>query len=339
MRGDIDPPGIFRRGKAFRFLRAALALGAVSLPPWAWAGGAGAAGDASPCPVDSVPIEIMTPGYGSEIMHSPAEIPDSLQHFRAFVTVVTAHVAARLAWDKLCIKGAEGMNPVRQATATAAIDTLCAKAVGSMNGAAGEKRSLLQFVHWRFAMGSEFLVPVLSAIEGAALPRCRISSPWIDLDIIREPVPQIRGIVRWNERQMLADQAVLAGAKTVPQDMAMPLTRGKLFLHEYIKTEIHPRRPAAQPIEARIPTDLLWLYRRSRLSARLPAKSLNLSMREATEKGAEGYTQLVLALIDRCFVAGGAKPTTLNYHSILDAADLIPLERYRIDMPLIRRNR
>jgi len=43
------------------------------------------------------------------------------------------------------------------------------------------------------------------------------------------------------------------------------------------------------------------------------------------------YTKLVIALIDRCFAADGAD---LHYNSILDAADLIPLEEYKIDTPL-----
>ena len=56
-------------------------------------------------------------------------------------------------------------------------------------------------------------------------------------------------------------------------------------------------------------------------------------MSEATEKGAEGYTKLVLALIDRCFASSnGAK---LHYKSILDAADLMPWQ-YEIDMPVHR---
>jgi hypothetical protein len=46
-------------------------------------------------------------------------------------------------------------------------------------------------------------------------------------------------------------------------------------------------------------------------------------MDKVTEKGAEGYTKLVIALIDRCFASDRAY---LHYNSILDATDLISLE-------------
>jgi hypothetical protein len=271
----------------------------------------GTAGDVLPCPGDTVPIQIMTPGRGgSEIKRSAAEISD-LPHFRAFVTAVTEHVAARLAQDKLCINSAGGME--------------------SIASAAANDRSLLQFVHWNLVMGHEFRVPVLPIIGGQP-SSCRISSPWIDLDFTRGPVPQIRSVVRWNERQFIADQAVLAGAKNVPaRGMMMPLIAKEsgYFFSEYVNTE-RLRQPAAKPIEERVPPDLLWLFRRTGGGEFFGAQ-LDSAMRRATEKGAEGYTKLVIALIDRCFASDRVYR---YYHSILDAADLIPLEQYRIDMPI-----
>ena len=318
MSSDSDPSSIFSGGKALRcFLLAALALGAVSLPPRVWAASAGSVWNVSRCS-NTVPIEIIAPGYGTEIIHSPAEISDSLPHFSAFVTVVTEHVAARQARDKLCISDTEGMKGLER--------------LDSMGRAAFEKRSLLQFVHWHFAMGHGFYVPVLPSMGGVHID-CRLFSPWIDLVVIRKPIPQIRGVVRWNERQLLADQAVLAGAKNVPLDRAMPLV-GAGFLGEYMDTEVHPkRRTAAKPIEERVPPDLLWLYRRS-AGGELFGSSVEWAMREARKKGAEGYTHLVLALIDRCFAADEAKGAVLRYNSILDVADPALLEQYRIDMPV-----
>jgi len=162
---------------------------------------------------------------------------------------------------------------------------------------------------------------------------CRISSPWIDLAFERRPVPWIRGIVRWNQRQLLADQAVLAGARNVPPGVAMPLRGSEYshFAHEYESSEIPPQ-PAAKSIEERVPPDLLWLFRRAWQSTRGPFEGyVNASMRKATEKGAEGYTKLVIALIDRCFASDGAD---IHYNSILDTADLISLEQYKIDTPI-----
>jgi hypothetical protein len=277
--------------------------------------GTGTAKDVLPCPVDTAPIQIMTPGHSDDRIVSAAEIPESLPHFRAFVTAVTEHVAARLAKNDLCINSAENVE--------------------NMRSAARENRSLLQFVRWPLFMNGEYLVPAMISFGGRAPPSCRISSPWIDLVVDRKPVPSIRGIVRWNERQLLADQAVLAGAKNVPLGVAMPLSSGDRghFIGEYERTEIGTiMRPAPKPIEERVPPDILWLLRRSWQSTLSPfIGSVRYAMDNATKKGAEGYTKLVLTLIDRCFASDGV---SFRYNSILDAADLIPLEQYKIDTPI-----
>jgi hypothetical protein len=55
-------------------------------------------------------------------------------------------------------------------------------------------------------------------------------------------------------------------------------------------------------------------------------------MRKAMEMGAEGYTKIVIALIDRCFESDGSD---IHYGSILDVADLVPLKQYIIATPII----
>ena len=155
----------------------------------------GAAGNVSSCPGDTVPIQITMSEYYSDSKRSAAEISNHLPHFRAFVTAVTEHVAARLAKDQLC-----------------------------MNSAGSKARSLLQFVHWDYIMFREYIVPAMDSSGASTPPSCRISSPWVDLIVDRSPVPLIRGIVYWNDRQLLADQAVLAGARDVPPGRAMPLS-------------------------------------------------------------------------------------------------------------------
>lgn len=264
------------------------------------------AGGVSQCPVDTVPIQIAYGArHGSVTTLSAAGISDSNPHFRAFVTAVTEHVAAWQARKQLCIDNADS-----------------------------KKRSLLQFVNWPLVTsGDEPLAPV-SSLDARPPGGCRISSPWIDLAFGRTPVPWIRGVVRWNQRQLLADQAVLAGAKNVPPGMAVPLKQSE-FIHfaevEYANSEIL-REPAAKPIEERVPADLLWLFRRSWQSTRGPfSGGAGGSMEIAMKKGAEGYTKLVIALIDRCFASDGAD---IHYSSILDIADLIPLEQYKIDTPI-----
>lgn len=262
------------------------------------------AGGVSPCPVDTIPIQIMNDTRsGAETKLSAAKISDSAPHFRAFVMAVTEHIAARLDRDKLCIDSADS-----------------------------KKRSLLQFVNWPLAnWRNENPVPVLS-LDARPPGGCRISSPWIDLAFERRPVSWIRGVVRWNERQLLADQAVLAGARNVPAGVATPL-KGSEFdriANDYADSEILRKfeiKPIA--IEERIPPDLLWLFRHSWQSTRGPfGNAADSAMNKAMEKGAEGYTKLVIALIDRCFASDGAN---IQYSSILDVADLVPLEQYKIN--------
>jgi hypothetical protein len=176
---------------------------------------------------------------------------------------------------------------------------------------------------------------------------CRISSPWIDIAFERKPVPWIRAIVRWNERQLLTDQAILAGAKNVPQGIPKLLkTQRELadLMGEYGLSVVPPifhsqtgpvsPPPATKPIEERVPPDLLWLFRHSEQNDSEYFRFfqyVDSSRRKAMTKGAENYTKLVNALIDRCFASDGAN---LQYSNILDAADLIPLKEYKIDMPL-----
>jgi hypothetical protein len=140
--------------------------------------------------------------------------------------------------------------------------------------------------------------------------------------------------VRWNERQLLADQAVLAGVKNVPLNRAMPLSPREFshFISEYERSELLGKA-TAKPIEERIPPDLLWLLRRSRQGKPFTS-SVHDAMYKATEKG--GYTKLVLALIDRCFALPASDRVYMRYNSIVDVADPILLKQYRIDMRPLR---
>ncbi|TLN00588.1 hypothetical protein FDZ73_18955 [bacterium] len=264
----------------------------------------------SACPVDKVPIQITSKGSSPKSTLSDTNragffsehLSGNHPHFRAFVTAVTEHTAARLAKEKCCLDSAES-----------------------------QKRSLLQFVDWPlFNNKSLASVPPLDAQPSGG---CRISSPWMDLAFERKPVPWIRGIVRWNQRQLFADQAVLSGANNVPLGVAKPLTYIEMghFLGEYERWRFH-HESEATPLEEHMPPDILWLFGNSIQSTAMPFVGfVQAAMNKATAKGAEGYTKVVIALIDRCFAANGA---SLEYKSILDIADPILLEQYKIDMTL-----
>lgn len=273
--------------------------------------GTSTAGDVSQCLVDTVPIQIVNEGSSPVTTLSAAKqaafFPREVgggggPHFRAFVAAVTEHVAARLGKENLCLDSAEN-----------------------------KEGSLLQFMRWTIFRGNGPITPVTS-LDAHPSNGCRITSPWIDLAIERKPVPWIRGIVRWNERQLLADQAVLAGAKNVSPGVAKPLTNSEFgsFVTEYR----HPRYPevrhesAAKPIEERIPPDILWLLNRSPSGPAVFVGFVQHTLGSVREKGTEGYTKTVLALIDRCLVSDGEE---IHYHSILDLADPILFGQYKID--------
>lgn len=273
------------------------------------AGGTSMAENVSTCPVDMVPIQIIQlRKHGPVTTLSAADLDYSTpvyKKFSLFVRDVTEHLAAKLAQENFCL-----------------------------NNVASRERSLIQFMPWYINTGPGPLssVPPLGARSSGV---CRISSPWVDIVIEQRPVPYVRGIVRWNERQLLADQAVLAEVRNVPLGVAVPLTYEEFekYAEEYKHSEIQ-HQPAKKPIEDRVPPDLLWLFRHawqqnSYSSFSGPASG---SMRKAMERGAEGYTKIVIALIDHCFASGGVD---IQYNSILDVADLVQLEQYKIVTPII----
>ena len=277
------------------------------------AGGTSMAEDISKCPVDTIPIQIVY-GLGSRPVTtlSVAGLPLGNQSFSTFITSVTEHLAARLAQEKLCLSSAES-----------------------------QERSLIQFVELYLDHSEKELNNIsatVQSLEDRSSGGCRISSPWIDLVIEREPVPSVRAIVRYSERQLLADQAVLAGARDVPLGVALPL-KGDEFrrcAYEYEGSELFPvfdpKKPLPKPIEERVPADLLWLFKRATQSTRGPFVGyVGGAMNNAMEKGSEGYTRIVIGLIDRCFEAEGAD---IQYNNILDIADPVLLEKYKIVTPL-----
>lgn len=250
------------------------------------------------CPVDTVPIQITNGTRQDSVTTlSAARISNSNPHFHSFVTNVTEHIADRLTKDKLCIDSADS-----------------------------KEQSLLQFVNWPLTVSENKPLAPMPSLDVQPSGGCRISSPWIDIAFERGPIPWIRGVVRWNDRQLLADQAVLAGARNVPTGLPTPFLASEFrnFAHYYADSEILGK-PVAQTVEERIPPDILWLFRHSWQSTHTPFEG---DMDEVLEKNAESYTKLVIGLVDRCFDSDGAN---IQYNSIPDVADLISLEQYKIN--------
>jgi len=268
-------------------------------------GGTSMAENVSTCSVNTVSIQITYGTRRNEVTTlSAAKIIDFPPGFSNFVTAVTEHIAAKLAQENLCLDSTES-----------------------------QERSLLQFVPWPVSISEDRSQASVPPLEEPPSGVCRISSPWIDLVIERSSVPSVRGVVRYSERQLLADQAVLDGARNVPPGIAMPLTLTEFsyYVSEYQRSELFPdprAKPVVMPIEERVPEDLLWLFRRAWQSTRGPFGGAVLdSMQKAMKTGRAGYTQIVTALIDHCF---SSEETDIQYGSILDMADLVQLEQYKI---------
>jgi len=284
---------------------------------------------AGECPADAVPIQIIAGEKSDDkdiivtfndgtkenvsalIREDAANVLSAFTHsdpsFSYFVETVTQHVAGRLGKDNLCTDNPDST-----------------------------RRSSLRFVNWPITIGEVNPLALISIPDRKHSASCRIVSPWIDFSFGRSPVPWVQGVVRWNQRQLLADQAILDGASNVPQGVAIPLTQREFFhfAFEYADSEIDhvPATAKLKPIAARVPADLMWLFRRAVQTTRWPFDSeAMVTMRKATEKSTEKYTALTIALIDRCFASDGEE---LHYSSILDVADLISLKQYKIDTPL-----
>ena len=258
---------------------------------------------ASRCPVDveSLSIQLVRSSkYGDVTTLSGAKDSAPLMAYNC-MTIVTEHLAAKLAQENICLNSTES-----------------------------KERSLLQFEIPRLGVVPLPVPPLEKKPHGV----CRITSPWLDLVIERKPVPSVRAIIRFSARQLLADQAVLAGARNVPPGVVKPLTHEEYrqYAFEYALSEIY-HKPAAKPIEERVPADLLWAFRRADHSHPnsfpwAASGSAHEAMRIRTDK----YAQIVNALIDQCFESEGAD---LQYNSILDIADLVPIEEYKIETSIV----
>jgi len=223
--------------------------------------------------------------------------------FPDFVTVIEKHIETKLAEAKLCIASAKS-----------------------------KERSQIRFVHWLFFTPENRTLVPAPPLDVCPANGCCVSSPWIDIAIERKPVPWIRAVIRFNERQLITDQAILAGAYNVPQGIAMPLTASEYrrFVREFQRS-LDGSKATTKRIEERIPPDLLWLFRRSRGDTYGGGNMGQVMI----NGGAEGYTKLVIKLIDRCFpsMEGGA-----NLNSVYDVGDHDPLflGQYMINMPVLR---
>lgn len=261
-----------------------------------------AADELSRCPINDIPIQIISQTTSGPITFiSEADLSDSSPsispHFHHFVTSITERIKTHLGKENICI------------------DT---------------SRSLIQFVKWPLTVrpNDELLAPTLPE-NRQAVSGCRITSPWIELVIERGDSPSVQGIVRWNQRQLIADQANLARGRNVITGLAIPLSSKELatFAEDFERAMTLGEQ--RNRIKDRIPPDVFWLFVHT---AKIGFESYYMDVRgsigSAQKINADNYTKLVLELIDRCINSGNE---TIEYQSIVDASDLVDVEQYKIE--------
>ena len=131
----------------------------------------------STCLVDTVPIQIVN-RWGEKPVTTLYADGNSrfsgFQSFNTFVASVTEHLAAKLSQENLCLHSAES-----------------------------QERSLVQFAHIHVSVSEDdHTLTMVRTLETRSPGVCRISSPWIDIAVEREPVPSVRAIIRFSERQL-----------------------------------------------------------------------------------------------------------------------------------------
>lgn len=164
----------------------------------------------------------------------------------------------------------------------------------------------------------------------------RLESPWVKL-VLQGPANRlVCARFVWNERQFLLDQALLSGARGRHDTPLTPLSDRVFRQHaeDYARTVLGARSPEAVPeavaaVSERIPPDLLWLFQHAWQSTRGPFVAFARSaLKETITRAGPAYCAFVKALVDRRLASADAGQ---RFESVLDLADVVALDRYRID--------
>jgi hypothetical protein len=160
---------------------------------------------------------------------------------------------------------------------------------------------------------------------------CRLDSPWVKLAIRNSDKPLIQGVFIWNERQFLADQALLANPNLTLDSPPIPLSNRlfEKYAADYADSEILQSPSGKASITERIPLDVLWLFRNSPQTTFIPFSSAaRSSMNTMSKRVAKNYINLTQKLFDQCFAS--AQKSEQRYETVLDLRNTISLDRYQI---------
>ena len=223
---------------------------------------------------------------------------------------------------------AEISNPLFQAFVSSVVEGIGQQdwMTSDCNAGRGNARNLdLLFV--RVSLGAR--VPdeyFRDPLGTSSLKNCSLYSPWVDIEIDRADV---RGVIRWSQRQLVIDQMLMAeGAEgaDVRDTIISDFTFDK-YAQEYARLEI--LSDSGIPSDSAIPPDMLWLFRSSWQSTRGPFPfAARSSMGRLMERSAEEYSALIQRLFDHCASSG---QVNIRYRSVHDLKGVMTLDEYKVD--------
>lgn len=163
-----------------------------------------------------------------------------------------------------------------------------------------------------------------------------LRSPWVQIFTNRSPSLTVQAVFIWNERQVLLDQALLAGANLPapdsPQSISVPIF--EQYVQDYSETVLLASSPeerirAQKNIAERVPPDILWLFRHAWQSTFAPFSmearhALGLALKHAMPV----YIDLTEKLTNRCFTEERKEE---HYHSLFELQSIVNIDAYRID--------
>lgn len=260
-----------------------------------------AAGD---CSIPLAVIRIVDESTGAEISgEALPTLPDSL--FKDFIIAITTHLASRL-------------GP---------------STPGFPSGAGPADLSLL-------FISRPLIIPAGAAkvAQRPGPPRPpgagHLDSPWVQLTIGRSPKSTLQAVFLWNERQVLLDQAQLAGATLPPGPQSLSDQVFEHYVQDYADSVLLAPSPeervrAQDSIGQRIPADILWLFRHAWQSTFAPFSmearhALGLTLKRA----APAYIALVEALVDRGLAQDLQEE---RYSTLRELQGIVDVSAYRLD--------
>jgi hypothetical protein len=168
------------------------------------------------------------------VLSDPERIEDDA--YRAFVTAVLRELPDLLAATGQCAQARAG-QPVMDAV----------------------------FIHVPMLGLAAETPPDQRARTGGERVTHRLTSPWVIFDRDEVASPPLRAVFIWNERQVLLDQALLAGAPAPANPDTSPLTNGSLqnWIVRYVTDVLQlggsaNEGPALNDLAKTMPPDLFW---------------------------------------------------------------------------------